>query len=232
MSIKSFVKKRLSPIASAMFKANDIQLDKNFRLPSQIQMKGVRLRGKVSLSDGCLLRGGVNIAANSLVKIGRYSSINGPATEIFSSINTIEIGSFCSIARQVSIQEYNHRYNSLSSYHIFKNIFNEDVSKDIDSKGAIVIGNDVWIGSSASILSGVKIGHGAIIAANSVVTKDVPDYAIVGGAPASVIKMRFEQPLIDRLVKIEWWDWSIEKIKRNRFLFEESLTIEKLKQIE
>jgi acetyltransferase-like isoleucine patch superfamily enzyme len=83
------------------------------------------------------------------------------------------------------------------------------------SKGIIEIGNDVWIGTSAIILSGVKIGHGAVVAAGSIVTKSVPPYAIVGGNPAKIIKYRLSEEKIEELLEMKWWDWSEEKIKKN-----------------
>ena len=81
------------------------------------------------------------------------------------------------------------------------------------SKGDIVIGNDVWIGYQSCILSGVTIGNGAIIGAKSVVTKDVPPYAIVAGNPAKFIRYRFPQETIDKLENLAWWDWDISVIK-------------------
>jgi len=80
-------------------------------------------------------------------------------------------------------------------------------------KGDIVIGNDVWIGYGVTILSGVTIGDGAIVAANSCVVKDVPPYSIVGGVPAKVIKYRFDDETIGKLLKIRWWDWDEQKIR-------------------
>ncbi|SHG34962.1 Acetyltransferase (isoleucine patch superfamily) [Fodinibius roseus] len=231
MSLKSLIQKAIGFLASVLSKGNDIQLDAGYELPDFIKMRGATLRGRITIQGGCKIQDGVTIAAGSPVKIGRYTSLNGPSTKIRCEINKVIIGSFCSIARQVSIQEFNHRYDGLTTYHIFKNVFNEGVEKDIESSGAIVIGNDVWIGANASILSGVTLGHGAIIAANSVVTKDVPEYAIVGGIPAKTIKMRFNQSIIDRLLKLKWWDWDIKKIKKNRHLFEEALTLEKIDQI-
>jgi len=83
---------------------------------------------------------------------------------------------------------------------------------ELPFKGDTIIANDVWIGYAATIMPSVKIGNGAIIATKSVVTKDVPDYAIVGGNPAKVIRYRFEKETIDALLKIAWWNWSAEKI--------------------
>lgn len=77
------------------------------------------------------------------------------------------------------------------------------------------IGNDVWIGYGATILSGVRIGDGAIVGANAVVTKDVPPYAIVAGNPAHVIRMRFSPQIISDLLQIQWWNWPFDKIRKN-----------------
>ena len=84
-----------------------------------------------------------------------------------------------------------------------------------DNKGDTVIGNDVWIGYEAVIMSGVKIGDGAIIGTRAVVTKDVPPYTIVGGVPAKPIRKRFDDATIEKLEAICWWNWGEEKIKRN-----------------
>lgn len=83
-----------------------------------------------------------------------------------------------------------------------------------DNKGDIVVGNDVWIGYQAVVLSGVKIGDGAIIGARAVVTKDVPPYTIVGGVPAGPIRKRFDDDTIRRLQAVRWWDWEPERIRR------------------
>ena len=82
-----------------------------------------------------------------------------------------------------------------------------------DRKGDIVIGNDVWIGYEAVILSGVSIGDGAIIGARAVVTRDVPPYTIVGGTPAKEIRKRYDEETIDRLIQLKWWDWPDDKIR-------------------
>lgn len=88
----------------------------------------------------------------------------------------------------------------------------KDVTKSWDNKGNIIIGNDVWIGYEAVILAGVTIGDGAIIGTRAVVTKDVPPYTIVGGVPAKPIKKRFSEEIISKLLDIQWWNWSDEKL--------------------
>ena len=95
------------------------------------------------------------------------------------------------------------------------NLEKEKVTEAWDNRGDIVIGNDVWIGYEAVILSGVTIGDGAIIGTRAVVTKDVPPYTIVGGVPAKPIRKRFDEKVIKELLKIKWWDWTKEKIARN-----------------
>ncbi|WP_252250670.1 CatB-related O-acetyltransferase [Clostridium sp. ZBS13] len=132
------------------------------------------------------------------------------------------IGKFCSIACKAKflMTSGNHTMNSLSTYTF--PIFYEEWGLDVshitdawDNKGDIVIGNDVWIGYDAIIMPGVKIGDGAIIGTRAIVTNDVPPYTIALGIPAKVIKKRFSDDIILKLLKIKWWDWPNEKIKAN-----------------
>lgn len=85
-------------------------------------------------------------------------------------------------------------------------------------KGDIIVGNDVWIGAKSTIMSGVKIGDGAVIGAGSTVTKDVPPFAIVAGNPAKIVKYRFTEKQIEALIKIAWWDWTEDRIKTEAML--------------
>lgn len=134
----------------------------------------------------------------------------------------LQIGKYCSIAcgAKFLFNSANHTLSSLSTYP-FPLFFEEwglekkDVTKAWDNKGDIIIGNDVWIGYEAVILAGVTIGDGAIIGTRAVVTKDVPPYTIVGGVPAKPIKKRFSDEIISKLLGIQWWNWSDEKIARN-----------------
>lgn len=132
------------------------------------------------------------------------------------------IGKFCSIAcgAKFLFNSANHTQKSLSTYP-FPIFFEEwdlsiqKVTEAWDNKGDIIIGNDVWIGYEAVILAGVTVGDGAIIGVRAVVTKDVPPYTIVGGVPAKTIRKRFSDDVISKLLKMKWWDWPEETIKRH-----------------
>ena len=134
----------------------------------------------------------------------------------------LKIGKFCSIACGATFlfTSANHTLRSLSTYP-FPIFFEEwgldkrDIRSAWDNKGDIVIGNDVWIGYQAVILSGVTVGDGAIIGTRALVAKDVPPYTIVGGVPAKPIRKRFDQETIAQLEALRWWDWDEEKIRRN-----------------
>ncbi|MBC6680810.1 CatB-related O-acetyltransferase [Zhenpiania hominis] len=131
------------------------------------------------------------------------------------------MGKFCSIAcgAKFLFTSANHTQKSLSTYP-FPIFFEEwdldveDITSAWDRKGDIIIGNDVWIGYEAVIMSGVTIGDGAIIGARSVVTKDIPPYTIVGGVPARQIRRRFSEETIAALLELKWWNWPREKIAR------------------
>lgn len=138
------------------------------------------------------------------------------------------IGKFCSIAcgAKFIFNSANHRLSSLSTYPfpIFYEEWNlqmKDVSKAWDNKGNIVVGNDVWIGYEAIILAGVTVGDGAVIGARAVVTKDVPPYTIVGGIPARIIRRRFDEETIHALLRIKWWNWRPEQIRKKIIFLQE-----------
>ncbi|MEQ8713337.1 MAG: CatB-related O-acetyltransferase [Cyclobacteriaceae bacterium] len=130
------------------------------------------------------------------------------------------IGKFCMIASDVTfiMNGANHLSNAISSYPfaIFGHGWEDAMeSKSYPSKGDTIIGNDVWIGYNATIMPGVNIGDGAIIASNATVSKDVPPYTIVGGNPAKEIRRRFPEEQVAQLLKLKWWNWPIEQITRN-----------------
>jgi virginiamycin A acetyltransferase len=132
----------------------------------------------------------------------------------------LKIGKFCMIASDVSfiMNGANHLMEGISSYPFA--VFGGNWSGAMEGKaypnrGDIIVGNDVWLGYKSVVMSGVTIGDGAIIGAYSVVTKDVPPYAIVGGNPAKIIRKRFSDSDIERLLKLAWWHWDFDKISRN-----------------
>lgn len=133
----------------------------------------------------------------------------------------LKIGKFCSIAcgAKFLFTSANHAMRPLSTYTF--PIFFEEWGLDVseirsawDNKGDIVVGNDVWIGYEAVILSGVTIGDGAIVWARAVATRDVPPYTIVGGVPAKSIRKRFDDETIEKLLRLRWWDWDERAISR------------------
>ena len=144
------------------------------------------------------------------------------------------IGKFCMIASDVKfiMNGANHLTNALTSYPfaIFGNGWENAMNgKQYPQKGDINIGNDVWIGCNATIMAGVTIGNGAIVAANSTVIKDVDPYAMVGGNPAKEIKKKFSDDIVERLLNLKWWNWDIEKITEN-VQYLTGLNIDKLEQ--
>ncbi|MEM1169307.1 MAG: CatB-related O-acetyltransferase [Cyanobacteria bacterium P01_H01_bin.35] len=129
------------------------------------------------------------------------------------------IGKFCSIASDVKfiMNGGNHRTDWFTNYPfpVFENGWEKAMPDSWPDKGNTIIGNDVWIGYGATIMPGIQVGNGAMIATKSVVTKNVEAYSIVGGNPAKEIRKRFEEDIIKELLEIKWWDWEIEKITRN-----------------
>jgi virginiamycin A acetyltransferase len=199
------------------------------KIPLSTKIQFSELSDGVLVGERCVLH---KVCLQGNIKIGNNTTINGPGTEFHGVSSSIEIGNFCSIARHTAIQDHNHNVDCITTYFIRHNIFQEETRKDdMVSKGEVKIGNDVWIGTQTVILSGVIIGDGAVIAANSVVTSDVPPYAIVGGTPAKVLKYRFSDDIIEKLLKIKWWDWDIDKIESNKQLFYGKLSLSKLENI-
>ena len=139
----------------------------------------------------------------------------------------VYIGKFCSIAPNVNIGPIEHplKYSSTYPMSTFGFLPEQEYLP-------VKIGNDVWIGINAVILKGVTIGDGAVIASGAVVTKDVLPYTIVGGVPAKIIRFRFSEEIISELLRIKWWNWNTEKIKRNKnFFLTDLTTVESVKDL-
>ena len=149
----------------------------------------------------------------SCCRIGRYTYISSGYIE-----NAI-IGSFCSIANNVTIGPGNHKTQTLSTYPIFARVLKSNQNSDFETEEPAVIGNDVWIGQNAVIMSGVKVGNGAVVAAGAVVTRDIPPYQIWGGVPAKLIRVRFNEEKIHWIESVKWWEQSIEWIRDHQDYF-------------
>lgn len=152
-------------------------------------------------------------------RIGRYCSINGTARiwnnhpmEYVATSPMLDYRAFCSYEEYARRRGFCEKYGKYFNNHPFED-------SPLRNNKPVEIGNDVWIGANVVILPGVKIGDGAVLAAGAVITKDVEPYAIVGGVPARLIRKRFSDEMIAKLLRIAWWEWEPEKIEKNIELF-------------
>lgn len=156
------------------------------------------------------------------VQMGRYSYMGKN-----NSVANTTIGSFCSIASYCAIGGGAHPLDMVSTSPVFyegKNGFNKHFSNiPTEINKNVEIGNDVWIGEAVFINDGVKIGTGAVIGAHSVVTKDVPPYAVVAGVPAKILRYRFDEETIEQLLESRWWEWPDERLAMEDFSSSEKL---------
>lgn len=176
-----------------------------------------------------------------MIRVGKYTyGVNEMVLITHGSRDVdMDIGAFTSIATGVHAfinQGKGHEASRCSTYpfgQIHQEIFNN--LKHIDgykAKGPITIGNDVWIGGGTTLSSGVTIGDGAIIASMSMVVKDVPPYAIVGGNPAKIIKYRFDENIIKRFLEIKWWNYDDQSINKILHLLQSEPSLELLDLME
>jgi len=169
-----------------------------------------------------------NIINNPQIIVGDYTYYDDPIDIYNFEKNVLYLfefmkdklifGKFCQIATGVRfiMNGANHAMDGISTYP-FKVFGGEwqKTSMNAASKGDTIIGNDVWLGNSVTIMQGVTIGDGAIIGTNSLVTKDVAPYTIMGGNPAKPIRKRFDEETIEFLLRLRWWDWDVEKITKH-----------------
>lgn len=153
-----------------------------------------------------------NIEIGYATTIGIHNIIAGDVT----------IGKYCQLAPYVSINTYNHPQSHITTY--INHRLLDGIMSNYKTSKKTFIGNDVWIGKNVIILDNVKIGNGAIIAAGSVVTKDIPPYHIAAGVPAKIIKKRFPDNIIKELEELKWWDMNETELKNIESLFHKDLT--------
>jgi acetyltransferase-like isoleucine patch superfamily enzyme len=186
-------------------------LENIFRFRSAIIDKGC------CLNQNTIIHHNVHILENCILNNSEIHSYSYLGKNCL--IQNATIGKFCSIANDVSIGLGNHPLDYFSTSPLFyrrQNIFKINlIEKDLQFEEylPVSIGNDVWIGSRSIILDGISIGNGSVIAANSVVTKDVAPYSVIGGVPAKLIKYRFSDKKIYELNNRKWWDMDLNKIK-------------------
>lgn len=205
--------KQIKTIYHKILYKKKIHIEIGTRITGRTYFEGANKIGQRSELYNCNVGYGTYICKNSemsFCQIGRFCSIGNEVRTIFGRHPTEKFVSthpaFFSVRKQAGFT------------FVDKTAFDEGIHRSA-SDYSIIIGNDVWIGDRVSILEGVKIGNGAIIAAGAVVVKDVEPYSIVGGVPAKHIKTRFNAEEIRRMENIKWWDWDLSDIKRNAATF-------------
>jgi len=196
-------------------------------------MKDNTFAGDGTKLDNCILESYSRAGKYNhlyFVNLGRHT-YTGQDTIIMHT----NVGAFTSISWGVTVGGGEHDFNRLTShtflYNPYDKLNNDKVYYDRFKK-PVYIGNDVWIGANSTILRGVNIGDGAVIGANAVVTKDVSPYSIVVGNPARIVKYRFKEDIIERLLEVKWWDLDDKIIKNNCDLFAGNPTHEILDKLE
>lgn len=214
----------------------DVDIYKDVRIiNSTIELNSVI--GDFSRITNSRLKGYNRIDRNCLVyhsEIDEYSYL-GSASVIMNSI----IGKFCSLSWGITIGPANHDYEYLTTHDFLYNDFYGIKSKSEKPvynrfEKQTIIGNDVWIGTNVTILNGVKIGDGAVIGANTIVTKDVPPYSIVVGNPGKIVKFRFDEKHIEELLRLKWWELPKDKLMKTFDLFKSkdiTMIIDKLNKL-
>ena len=192
---------------------DDIKLFRNAVLSHSRCGQGVSI-GDDTTIERCVLGDNVAINRRSYIndsEIGCFSY-----TGINTTMNFTRMGKFCSVARNVDIGGFDHDYHKVTTMPMFR--FQQMLNGTIPQtkqEELCLIGNDVWIAAGAQVLHKVKISDGAVVGGGAVVTKDVPPYAIVAGVPAKIIKYRFSDEIVSKLLDIKWWDWPLKVIIKN-----------------
>ena len=173
-------------------------------------LQNVTFEGKNAVPDGCNFSGKIKIGYATT--LGYRNLLGG----------TISIGKYCQLGVDVALHATNHPISYMTTY-INKNLFDGEL-KSLKQENVIAIGHDVWLGHGVIIVGNVTVGNGAIIAAGSVITKDVEPYAIVAGVPAKEIRKRFSDTIIKEIETLQWWDKSEQELEKIKPLFFKDFT--------
>ena len=184
-----------------------------------------KIDNKSKISHKAKVYGNVQVTHSTM---GDYSYIGGNSRIIHA-----DIGKFCSIAGETKIGMGTHTLDKISTSSIFTEAKNGTkhswvIESTVNPFRRVVVGNDVWIGVRTMVMGGVKIGDGAVIGAGSIVTKDIPPYAVAAGVPAKLIRYRFPQEQIDALLAHPWWNLPEDKLKERIKLFQNSENIDEI----
>ena len=199
-------------------KLNNSHRPNKCKIAKEVELIDSKLSEYCNLAHHCALH---NSSIGKRTSIGRYSKVRDS-----------EIGAYCSISWDVTIGAVSHPMDRISMHAFtYRKQFGIVDQDTMIPQKVTKIGNDVWIGCGAIILSGVEVGDGAIIGAGAVVTKDIEPYTIVAGVPAKPIRKRFGEEIIEELLRIQWWNFSDEQLKANVEFFEGEITIEKIKAL-
>ena len=198
--MRKFIKKTLLYFLNTIEKKENVVLSGFSR-----GLQNVTFEGKNAVPDRCSFSGNI--------KIG-YATTLGYNNLL---VGNITIGKYCQLGADVALHASNHPMNHMTTY-INQNLFNGEL-KTLKQENKITIGNDVWIGHGVIVVGNVTIGNGAILAAGSVVTKDVKPYTVVAGVPAKEIKKRFSAAIIQEIEALQWWDKSEEELEKIKPLF-------------
>lgn len=173
-------------------------------------LQNVTFEGKNAVPDGCNFSGDIKIGYATT--LGYRNLLGG----------RISIGKYCQLGVDVALHATNHPISYMTTY-INQNLFQGEL-KQLKEENSIKIGHDVWIGHGVIVVGSVTIGNGAIIAAGSVVTKDVAPYSIVAGVPAKEIRKRFSETIIQEIETLQWWDKSAQELEKIKPLFFKDFT--------
>lgn len=229
---RALVNRRLYPGAGIALNAfvKDSSLGRNVTIGAQSGVVASTIGDKVSIHNNCGISGStIDSGVMLYERCSLVDAVVGRFTYVASNsvITKAEIGSFCSFGPDLICGFGDHPTDFVSTSPVFfSNLKQCGISFTDEShfteRKKIFIGNDVWIGARVFIRDGVKIGNGVIIGAGAVVVKDVPDYAIVGGVPAKIIRYRFPQDTIDSLNRLQWWNWPEERLRAGQAYFVQS----------